>query len=356
MKKQIVAGILIFTLCISSCITGCDKNSKETGAGQENPVKVNTESQKQVEQENNTERPVPEENKDWYKFNPVVKSPFYEKIIGKSAMKTYENMVDAVMNYRDEFKVEKGVNWWSLGEIISYIFPQYYYVIEEVEQKDGTGHIKYLKDEASTREILSSFGEKVEWWINSCTQESEPDMLKSMEIYQKMAKEVEYNYDAIDPEKEAEQDVSPYNAIMHLNGICQSFGSAYAYLLMQIGIDACPAGGLAEDNTAHEWTLLKLDDKWFYADPTFENGTDSKRLYYFGMTTQRRYEEGSYVEKYINVGNCNQVWGKDVEVNDDRFAQLMDIYDVKKMYADESYVYVEGLDFNNKMTTVKIKY
>ena len=33
--------------------------------------------------------------------------------------------------------------------------------------------------------------------------------------------------------------------------------------------------------------------------------------------------------------------------NDDRFAQLMDIYDVKKMYADESYVYVDGLDFNN---------
>ena len=26
------------------------------------------------------------------------------------------------------------------------------------------------------------------------------------------------------------------------------------------------------------------------------------------------------------------------------------------MYADESYVYVDGLDFNNNMITVKIKY
>ena len=43
---------------------------------------------------------------------------------------------------------------------------------------------------------------------------------------------------------------------------------------------------------------------------------------YFGMTTSDRVNAGQYVEAYINVGNTNEVWGPDIDADDERFVVL----------------------------------
>ncbi|MGI6004979.1 MAG: hypothetical protein ACOX88_06150 [Christensenellales bacterium] len=45
-------------------------------------------------------------------------------------------------------------------------------------------------------------------------------------------------------------------------------------------------------------------------------------LRYFGMTAQRRELEGGYIADRYNITNTNVLWGRDIDVTDERFAPL----------------------------------
>ena len=54
-------------------------------------------------------------------------------------------------------------------------------------------------------------------------------------------------------------------------GICQEIAPAYAYLLLQVGVDAGICGSLSKDgDSAHAWTMVKLNDTWYHADVTWQ--------------------------------------------------------------------------------------
>ena len=339
-----LAAVIVFTMI--ACI-GCSREpASESSAEQSSACIENTETA--------SEEPT-DAKKELFVFRPIVDSPFYEQAYSKEHMQSFRNMMNALLNYETEFDIADGVEWWQVDEFASYLFPAYSKLVQEVTQTDSKGTITYQNDREITKKLLRSFAEKVEWWINSCTESDEPDMVKALKIYLKISEEISYDYEAADDNSFI--DVSPYRAIMDKEGICQSFAPAYAYLLMQIGIDACPVGGLTEDLTmAHEWTMLKLSYRWFYADVTFENGNEDNTLWYFGMTAQRRYEEGNFTIDSMNIGECNRIWGKDIDVSDERFAGLRDIYNVTDITYDNDYVIVEGTDFNNMPVSVQISY
>lgn len=88
-------------------------------------------------------------------------------------------------------------------------------------------------------------------------------------------------------------DVTPYNALMNGEGICQSYDGVLRFLLLQLGIDGVDANAFMTNGDAHVWTMVQLDGAWFHLDPTFEstaNGGTS--LQYFGMTDARRVDTG----------------------------------------------------------------
>lgn len=301
-----------------------------------------------------------QDEKEAFVFRPIVDSPFYESAYSKNHMQTYRNMMNALMEYKSEFTIEEGVQWWEVGEFVSYLFPAFEYVVEQVDQNGFTGNIVYKNNKETTETILKNFAEKVELWINSCTKPEDPDVLKALEIYHKLSLEFSYDYETngfVEQGVFFDTDVSPYRAIMESTGICQSFAPAYSYLLMQVGIDACPTGGLLKDNSAaHVWTALKLYDKWFYADVTYENtdGSRGKRLFYFGETTENRSNIDNYSVETMNIGECNRIWGNDMDFSDERFFCLDEIYEVKEMTYDSDNVIVKGLDFSYEPITVKI--
>ena len=78
-----------------------------------------------------------------------------------------------------------------------------------------------------------------------------------------------------------------------------------------MGIEAVSAGGLSADDTAREWTLVRLDNAYFFMDPTFENGKGGHGLKYFGMTTAVCVNAVNYIEQTFNIGECNQIWGSE---------------------------------------------
>ena len=141
---------------------------------------------------------------------------------------------------------------------------------------------------------------------------------------------ITYDYEAVASEEIV--DVSCYRALMDLDGICQSFAAAYAYLCLQCGIDAVTVSGMNEANdTAHEWVLLTLGGKYYYADPTFENGDGGTGLKYFGMTAMQRYNCGYFLPDICNIGGTNVIWGRDIDVTDERYRELWQAVNVLNM-------------------------
>jgi transglutaminase-like putative cysteine protease len=184
---------------------------------------------------------------------------------------------------------------------------QIYYVSESKEQHEA---------------FISNFVENVSVIIENNIMQNDNDLIKAISLYRAFSSSVSYNYDAAC--SDIIVDVSPYNAIVNHNGICQSFAGAYTYLLLQVGIDANTCTGMTYDSSiAHEWTILKLDDKYYYADPTFENSeTAGYGLKYFGITTTEREAIGHFDPEYYNIGVTNEIWARDYDISDIRFESL----------------------------------
>ena len=165
-------------------------------------------------------------------------------------------------------------------------------------------------------------------FITDCVMKSDHELTTALALYMSYSASISYDYAALNDDGEDIElmpDLSSYRALTSHEGICQSFGPAYAYLCLQMGIDAVAAGGLSTDDTAHEWTLVKLDGSYYYMDTTFENGEGGMGLKYFGMTTADRVAAGNYIEQTFNIGECNEIWGPDITVSDERFSVLRSV-------------------------------
>lgn len=249
-------------------------------------------------------------------------------LYGDEFIQAYENFVFAYLNYENEFLCSSVDYAYLIISMQAYNFPLFnsdaYFDYDNLyDAQTGTMYIYYLsKSKEQHDELISSFVDNLSELIENNVMQNHNDLIKAVSIYRAFSSKVSYNYDALN--NETIVDVSPYNAIMNYNGICQSFAGAYTYLLLQLGIDANTCTGTTYDNsTAHEWTILKLDEKYYYADPTFENAdTGGYGLMYFGITTQEREYAGNYNPQFFNIGSTNEIWARDYDISDTRFAQL----------------------------------
>jgi hypothetical protein len=53
-------------------------------------------------------------------------------------------------------------------------------------------------------------------------------------------------------------------------GVCQGYSMLYSALLDKVGIEN---GTVTNDDLSHQWTLIKLDGKWYHADATWDDAT-----------------------------------------------------------------------------------
>ncbi len=98
---------------------------------------------------------------------------------------------------------------------------------------------------------------------------------------------------------------------------------------MQVGVDATTCGGLTKDvSESHEWTVVKIDGKYYHCDLTFQLN-ERATLRYFGMDDKQREIEGDWDMQYNNFGDTNDIWYKDLKLEDKRFEPLWTITSYK---------------------------
>ncbi len=112
-----------------------------------------------------------------------------------------------------------------------------------------------------------------------------------------------------------------YKAIVNKTGVCSSFSIAYSFLLSQLNIDSYTIFAAGKTNS-HAWTMLKLNDKWYFADPTFDadwpQGKNS--ISNFGVPAQQRILFGYNPENYFISNTSDNPFS--YNVNDFRFIKL----------------------------------
>lgn len=256
-----------------------------------------------------------------FTWKPHVFSDIYLKVYGEVMEQTFYAMVDAVMTGAESFPCPDEETMYNIRTVSNVCFPPYAALVSEIYFKEGAVYLTYAHDNKQREELLDEFIDQVTNIImESGIMECDSPEATAISIYHYYSQIIMYDYSALNDDVLV--DVSSYRAIVELSGICQSFAPAYAYLCLQNGIDAVDTGGMNESFEAHDWTLLTLDGKYYYADPTYEDGSDGQGLRYFGMTAEQRESEGGYIAENYNVGSTNELWGRDIDVTDERFSPL----------------------------------
>ena len=66
-----------------------------------------------------------------------------------------------------------------------------------------------------------------------------------------------------------------YGAFCIRKIVCEGYARAYQYLCQRAGIQALYCTGYAYPNDSpvnHAWNILRIDGKYYYCDPTFDDG------------------------------------------------------------------------------------
>ena len=78
-----------------------------------------------------------------------------------------------------------------------------------------------------------------------------------------------------------------YGAFVNKYAVCDGYSKAYQYLLNKAGIDSHIATG-AGNGGSHAWNLVKLGDKWYYTDVTWDDQPYLDFYYeYFNLTEEQ---------------------------------------------------------------------
>lgn len=318
-KISKLLSVCITIILFTSIITGCT-DTASTPVESDDSFLTNTP----------TTQPATFEQPINYNWDPHVYSDIYRQAYGEDVEQTYYALMDAIVAGDQSISCPDVETMYNVDWIMPSLFPPYYKIVSGLTFEDGKIYINYSTNDEQREQLINQFKEQVKTIIESSgvMEGDSPEMI-AIELYHYYSQIISYDYDAMDDESLI--DVSSYRAIMELSGICQSFAPAYAYLCLQCGIDAVTTGGLSETE-AHDWTLLTLDGKYYYSDPTFENGDGGIGLRYFGMTAAQRESQGGYIAKDYNIGGTNVLWGRDIDVTDERFAPLWEanIVDIQR--------------------------
>ena len=113
---------------------------------------------------------------------------------------------------------------------------------------------------------------------------------KAKTIYHALCTRMTYDDSALE---ELERKNS-YYAYLNNSGVCITFANVYNQLLMQVGVKATVATCDYKPTMGHAWSVVTLDGKDYFCDPTFELSQNKGNGYiYFGMSYADRIKDGT---------------------------------------------------------------
>ena len=149
--------------------------------------------------------------------------------------------------------------------------------------------------------IIAEFEERVQTFFQGISEQEEGYEL-ARHIYINYNKTIAYDYDVSESGNHTFENSSGYTAIMKGTGVCSSFAKGYTFLARLAGLEAFDVSGIGYP-AAHEWGALKIGDKYYFADPTWDYTSDPLRYRYFCFGLDQREADG-YPEDKMSLCCC----------------------------------------------------
>lgn len=269
------------------------------------------------------------------KFSPTLEYTVPQaalQYLGLRDISLYRRLVDAYMQYETVVPFTADDQPLTALELLYWYCPVFFAdtALDEncIDWVYNEVHIRYAsKNRAEHEKIIKTFENRCLALLGNRTGETAQ---VAREVYRRFTKTLKYDTALVnktmprwdEPTYYTEKNPryrETYTALMNGSGVCSSFAKAYAFLLLQCRVEAMTiycdhVSGLKDK--AHEWTMMKLDGKWYFADPTWErNGSDT----YFGVTTAEREQNGYLPRNFCLFFVYDTQFSEKFAVNDNRF-------------------------------------
>lgn len=102
-------------------------------------------------------------------------------------------------------------------------------------------------------------------------------------IHNKIAQMCEYDYDEVNGDDKNWESYTLYGTLVSGLAVCEGYARTLQYLLRCCGIESYGVFG-SSDGQLHKWNLVKIDDKWYHVDLTWNDINDNLIWEYFNLT------------------------------------------------------------------------
>ena len=230
-----------------------------------------------------------------YSYNAFMLSRETLEFMGNGFADFYVGFVDAFLNYKSEFPCPEKRYADMLSTVIYDEFPLYnacaepFSSFEHYDPEKGTVSIEYKYDREKFDEIVDKFFDAANKLLTAAKPD-QTDEEKARNIYHAVATSMTYDNSAMEVIERKES----YYAYLYNSGVCITFANVYNQLLTQVGIQTTLAHCDNTDTDGHSWSVITLDGKQYFCDPTYELSYDNGNGYrFYGMNYADRTADGT---------------------------------------------------------------
>ena len=298
MKSKKIIGLI---LTASFLLTACN-NVKPDQTGTSSTETSHT-AEKIVFTESEPETSATE-TKGKFEFTPHVYSAHLAKTVDQDKWDALYSLCDALRAGETTFKCasQDAYNWATDITVLCCTFPAAGLQIEAKSSdgspafENGTGKFTYKTSVEEWLKREADFEAMIVDIINSTVETDDTDYEKALKLYLYIANNYTYEHQVV------EWDNYIYKTFMKKTGQCINFGSAYAYLLLQVGVDAEGVG--TTEGMNHAWTYVTINGKGYHIDSTWalkseRPGTEYVYMDYFLMSDAERNYDGCLISGLV---------------------------------------------------------
>ncbi len=145
--------------------------------------------------------------------------------------------------------------------------------------------LRYTMDVAQRTAAASVFQQSVQDILKDCPV-TQDDYLIELYLHDTLLARCTYDQNATESASRYPNAYSAYGALVEGRAVCEGYAKAMQWLLTSVSIPNTVIRGYSKENqTAHMWNLVEINDEYYYLDPTWNDDDKHPQYSYFNITS-----------------------------------------------------------------------